>query len=680
MTRSPAGPRSWVRFWQHGAVLLASLLFLPPSPRAGAAEVKPAAAEVAPPVSPPVEVQAWLTNTFRPWLTRSFPEITTRFYPAWLHDFPPGLLPGSFTNWLGKVFPDLETEMFPTWLQHREETALGTNLPAWWLTVQKGRYSISPAIQPVPTLVRGPYLQLGTTNSMVVRWRTDLATESRISYGTNLGRLNRTATSSGIFAEHAVQATNLSPSTKYYYSLGTVDTPLRVDWTNDIAYVTSTNSKIYVNKPGNREQVAVSRNDTFVLRLKKNRFVVSDLDQTFTNLTTNQVLVINTPNNAVVLTAARNKITPATTNHVTWVDGSNPRQRKTATRGSFLVGTTNAIRTGGDSNTFFVTHPPVGQPKPTRIWVLGDAGTRRKEEREVRDAYLRWTGNRPTDLWLMLGDNAYTSGTDSEYQGSVFDTFGATLRQSVLWPCLGNHDAGSANSPIQFGVYYDIFSLPTQGQAGGVMSGTEAYYSFDYANIHVICLDSSDSDWTAQGLMMRWLKADLEANRQDWLIAYCHHPPYTDGSHNSDQDRDSEARMRRVREGVLPLLEEHGLDLMLSGHSHAYERSFLLDGFYGRSTNLNAKVNLKDAGDGRAEGRGIYRKPSKGPAPHEGAVYIVAGSSGQTSGGQLKHPTSVVATNSLGSLVLDFDGPRLEATFINEKAEVRDHFTIQKGP
>jgi hypothetical protein len=313
------------------------------------------------------------------------------------------------------------------------------------------------------------------------------------------------------------------------------------------------------------------------------------------------------------------------------------------------------------------------------VWVLGDPGTRKKAERDVRNAYYKWTGNRHTDFWLMLGDNAYTAGKDTEYQGAIFDMYDAMLRTSVLWPCLGNHDAGSANSPIQFGVYYDIFTLPSQAQAGGVMSGTEAYYSFDYANIHVVCLDSSDSDWAKIGMMLRWLKADLEANKQDWLIAYCHHPPYTKGSHNSDNDRDSEARMRLIREEVLPILESHGLDLMLSGHSHAYERSYLLDGFYGRSTNLLEQVHFKSLKDGRKDGTGIYVKPSRGPAPHEGAIYVVAGSSGQTSGGGLQHPVSAISLNVLGSLVLDFNGNRLDATFIDDKAVVRDYFTVVKG-
>jgi hypothetical protein len=624
-------------------------------------------------------VHLWLTNTFRPWLTRSYPEITSRFYPDWLHDHPAGLLPGPFTNWLSGVFPDLETENYPTWMENVSQEKLGASIPAWWWAAMKGKYSVSPQAQPLPTIIRGPYLQLATTNSMVVRWRTDLPAASTVSFGTSLNRLNRSARARGSVTEHAVQFTNLAPATKYYYAFGPADTPLIVHLTNNVAFISSTNSKIYVNKPGTREQVALANKDTFVFTIVKKRFTVSDPEKSFTANTTNRTLVVNTPNNAVLLIISNNAIVVSTSNHIVSLDGPGVSSSSRSASQNFLICTTNLIHTGGDTGTFFVTSPLIGTRQPTRVWVLGDPGTRKKAERDVRDAYYKWTGDRQTDFWLMLGDNAYTAGKDSEYQGAIFDVFGAMLRKSVLWPCLGNHDAGSANSPIQFGIYYDIFTLPAQAQAGGVMSGSEAYYSFDYANIHVVCLDSSDSDWSRNGLMLRWLKADLETNRQDWLIAYCHHPPYTQGSHNSDQDRDSEARMRMVRENVLPLLEEHGLDLMLCGHSHAYERSFLLDGFYGRSTNLNTKVHFKSANDGRKDGTGIYVKPSRGPAPHEGAVYAVAGSSGQTSGGKLKHPVSARSLNVLGSVVLDFDGQRLDATFLDDKATVRDTFTIVKG-
>ncbi|HWN94115.1 MAG TPA: metallophosphoesterase family protein [Methylomirabilota bacterium] len=624
------------------------------------------------------DVRAWLRGPFRSWLTRSYPEITTKVYPDWFHEHPIGLNPALFTNWLSDVFPDLETETYPTWLENRSDEALGTNMPAWWATVQKGRFAVSPAAQPIPAIVRGPYLQLGTTNSIVVRWRTDIAAGSTISYGTNLNRLNRSARSSGTLIEHAVLITNLSAGNKYYYEFGPNDTPLLVHLTNDIAFVRSTNSRIYVNKPRTREQIAMANRDTFTFSLKRDNFVVSDPEKSFTAETTNSVLVVNTPNNAVLLTASNNAIVITTSNHVRWLDNTRSAKGRDAAS-NFIVGTTNVIYTGGDSNTFFVTHPPIGKSKPTRVWVLGDPGTRKKGQFDVRDAYYKWTGDRQTDFWLVLGDVAYTSGRDSEYQRAIFQVYDTMLRKSVMWPALGNHDAGSANSPIEHGIYYDTFMLPSQGQAGGVMSGTEAYYSFDYANIHVVCIDSADSSWGQSGAMLKWLQADLEANKQDWLIAYCHHPPYTKGSHDSDNDRDSEARMRMMRERVLPVLESYGLDLMLTGHSHAYERSFLTDGFYGHSTTLNEEVHFKSMKDGRSDGTGIYVKPSKGPAPREGAVYVVAGSSGQISGGRLQHPVKAISLNVLGSLVLDIDGHRLDATFIDDKAVVRDYFTIIKG-
>ena len=85
-----------------------------------------------------------------------------------------------------------------------------------------------------------------------------------------------------------------------------------------------------------------------------------------------------------------------------------------------------------------------GTAKPTRAWVVGDSGTGTSLASAVKNAYTAWTGSRRTDLWLMLGDNAYTSGTDAEYQSKMFDIFPAMLRSTVLWPTLGNHDGLSA--------------------------------------------------------------------------------------------------------------------------------------------------------------------------------------------------------------------------------------------
>src|SRR4029453_9609405 len=112
----------------------------------------------------------------------------------------------------------------------------------------------------------------------------------------------------------------------------------------------------------------------------------------------------------------------------------------------------------------------------------------------------------------------------------------AMLRKTVLWPAYGNHDGRGSDSATNTGPYYDMFTLPKQGEAGGMPSGTEAYYSFDYGNIHFICLESFETDRSANGAMMTWLQSDLASTQQKWIVAFWHHPPYSKGSHDSDTE------------------------------------------------------------------------------------------------------------------------------------------------
>jgi hypothetical protein len=305
-----------------------------------------------------------------------------------------------------------------------------------------------------------------------------------------------------------------------------------------------------------------------------------------------------------------------------------------------------------------------------RIWVLGDSGTANFDAQRVRSSYYAYAGDRHTDLWLMLGDNAYHRGTDAEYQTAVFDFYPEMLRKSVLWPTLGNHDALSTSSAAQSGPYFDIFNLPTMGEAGGVPSGTEAYYSFDYANIHFVVLDSSDTIYTNPAPMLSWLADDLAATNQPWKIAYFHHSPHSKGSHNSDTD----SLMTRMRMHALPILEAGGVDLVLGGHSHNYERSYLMDGHYGPSTTL-APTMIMDAGNGRPAGDGSY---SKLDGPNQGTVYAVVGCSGGFNLAPLNHPGMVYTAAIAGSAVLEIEGDQLDFIFLDRLGQQADHFSISK--
>jgi hypothetical protein len=88
---------------------------------------------------------------------------------------------------------------------------------------------------------------------------------------------------------------------------------------------------------------------------------------------------------------------------------------------------------------------------------------------------------------------------------------------------------------------------------------------------------------------------------------------------------------------------------------------------------------ILDGGDGRVTGSGAYAKPTWGQGPHEGAVYVVAGSSGQTGGGSLDHPVMFASFDLLGSVVLDVDDNALHATFLDNGGVERDTFALLKG-
>jgi hypothetical protein len=341
----------------------------------------------------------------------------------------------------------------------------------------------------------------------------------------------------------------------------------------------------------------------------------------------------------------------------------------------YAVGGTTGPLVGPAPEQYFITSPVPGAPQATRIWVLGDSGSSGLSS--VRDAYESATADAHTDLLLMLGDNAYPDGTDEDYQERLFDILFDTVRKTVLWPSIGNHDLVGSSSDPPVDPYFSIFTLPAEGEAGGLASGTEAYYSFDFANIHFVVLDSQGSDHSPppEGNMLFWLQNDLAVTAQPWIVAFWHHAPYSDGSHISD----TEHKMREMRRNAVPILEDYGVDLVLTGHSHGYERSYLIDQHYGDSDTFGPE-HIVDGGSGRVdEPDGPYLKPL-GAVPHEGAVYTVAGNSGRIDDGNLQHPAMYVSWPVLGSLIVEVFGNRLDLTLLDNQGDDLDYFTIVKGP
>jgi hypothetical protein len=325
----------------------------------------------------------------------------------------------------------------------------------------------------------------------------------------------------------------------------------------------------------------------------------------------------------------------------------------------------------------FVTPPPRNEAAPVRFWVVGDSGTGRETQHSVYTAMLNQikVDGRPLDFCLHLGGMAYASGRDIEFQTRFFEVYGSMLRQTVCWPTRGDEEGASSSSTNGHGPYYDAFVCPKRAEAGGVPSGTEAYYSFTHGPVHFICLNSHDLNRKATGPMVQWLKRDLETARTDsvdWIVAYFHHPPYSKGTHDSDREK----QLVEMRTQVIPMLEAGGVDLVLSAHSHIYERSMLVDGAYA-TPSVAEMVVLNDSDGDFGTGR-PYRK-SAGIRPNGGTVYVVAGTGGATVGRKGTMPIMRKIVVEHGSVLIDINADSLQGRLINKFGEVRDMFGIIKS-
>ena len=417
-------------------------------------------------------------------------------------------------------------------------------------------------------LTRGPYMNSALQSGVTIRWRTDIASDSKVSFGASSGSLTQSVTDNTSTTEHIVTLTGLTQNTLYYYNIGS---------------------------------------STQLLQ--------------------------------------------------------------------------------GDANNYFKTMPAVGSTQKIRVLAMGDMGNNSTNQVNVRNAYLGFNGTNYTDAWILLGDNAYNNGTEAEYQSNFYNIYqGSLTKNHVLWPAPGNHDyANSAARQADHLIpYYDMFTLPSAGQAGGVASGTEAFYSYNYGNTHFVALDSYGWEtgntrlYDTLGPQIIWLKQDLAANTQPWTVVYFHHPPYTKGSHNSD----TESELINMRERVVRILERYKVDLVLNGHSHSYERSYLINGHYGLENTFSLATHALSSSSAKYNGTAnscTYIK--NGTEILNGIVYAVVGSAGQLGGSTAGYPHDAMyysdVTNG-GTLFFEIEGNRLDAKWICADGVIRDNFTIMK--
>ncbi len=177
--------------------------------------------------------------------------------------------------------------------------------------------------------------------------------------------------------------------------------------------------------------------------------------------------------------------------------------------------------------------------------VIGDSGTGDSHQRVVADQMAKWRGKFPFAFVVMMGDNLYGGDRESDYDKKFAIPYKALLDDGVkFYASLGNHD--NPNERL-----YKPFNM-----------GGERYYTFkpDKTSARFFAIDSNYVDQK----QLDWLDKELAASGSDWKICFFHHPLYSSG-----ETHGSAEAQRKLLE---PVFLKYGVNVVLSGHEHFYER------------------------------------------------------------------------------------------------------------
>jgi hypothetical protein len=277
--------------------------------------------------------------------------------------------------------------------------------------------------------------------------------------------------------------------------------------------------------------------------------------------------------------------------------------------------------------------------------VFGDCGIGTAAEAKIAyQTYLK-----KPQFVLITGDNVYQRGRVSEYLTNYFPYFnrsdaspakGAPLMASVpFYVAVGNHDVGAANlGTYPDGLAYFYYSdLPLNApafkrtvtargtpeqlasfkKATGPRYPNMTNYSFDHGNVHIVCIDANIYVHPFEQDFLEWLENDLKSSKAKWKMVNYHQPGF-----NSSNAHYAQQWMRVLS----PVFERTGVDLVLNGHVHNYQRSHPLQ----FEPNLNKAGKPIIDSTGKVDGKfsldiEFDGKENKKP---KGVIYIVTGAAG----------------------------------------------------
>jgi predicted phosphodiesterase len=199
---------------------------------------------------------------------------------------------------------------------------------------------------------------------------------------------------------------------------------------------------------------------------------------------------------------------------------------------------------GEDFSNDLTFHTAVDSNSPFEFVVYGDT----QYNHAIHKIVVNRASALKPDFIVHLGD-LVNNGMDASEWIKFLQIEGDLLGKVPLYPTLGNHENGSQH-------YFRLFHLP----------GNERWYSFIYGSARFICLQIDERTNISPGSQQyRWLSKALAENTKPWLFVYFHVPVFTAMSEGPDE--------LHIRESLTPLFEQHGVNMVFTGHHHNYQRS-----------------------------------------------------------------------------------------------------------
>ncbi len=223
----------------------------------------------------------------------------------------------------------------------------------------------------------------------------------------------------------------------------------------------------------------------------------------------------------------------------------------------------------------FIFQTAVREDSPFAYVVMGDNRTYPDRFKKLTDMAYAERPNFVINVGDVVSDGKVKEQWITEYLAPAAEL----MHRVPTYVSIGNHERDAK-------WYYRYVSYP----------GNENYYSFDYGNAHFTIVDSN-KDLSPGSKEYEWIKADLASSKAKWKFVAHHHPPYSSDSDDYGNTAYSlSTRMAPEVKSLIPLYEQHGVDIVWCGHIHDYERTWPIRG--GKVDEKNGVIYIQAGGGG----------------------------------------------------------------------------------